>query len=166
MAYEHFERKEVNKKDKDTEPLLWKILKWYWLLVPIVYFFFVTPPLLEPGGSANADDSIYFVLAFLFLNLGMAGIMFYTPSEEITRAGAAENILKMAVAQQIIAQNPLGAVLALGAWYKLPKQPTIETEEENEDGQRELAPKHLYLIMILILVFTVSLTVLQYLILP
>ena len=158
-----FERKEVNRKQ--TDDVSWNVLKWYWILVPAFYFVFVTPTLFEQSEGANVDDATYFVLFFLFLNLSLAGIMTYISPKERTRNGTAENVLKMAIAQQALSQNVVGVMLSLFAWYKLPKGSNIIETSTEETGKKYFEKKTLYILTVIIIIITLSLSITRYILL-
>jgi len=157
-----FEQKEVSNKDKKPNTTFWTILRWYWILVPTLYFLFVVPNLAEGNETAMLQPAEVFNVLFQLLNLGLAGVMTVTAPIEQSKVGAADNILKVAAVQQFLVQNIFGLILTVIAWYKLPYKvdPAAITEEEAEKWHFET--KTLYILTGIIAGITVLAIISQF----
>jgi len=157
-----FEQKEVSNKDKKPNTTFWTILRWYWILVPSLYFLFVIPNLAEGNEAPLLEPADVFNVLFQLLNLSLAGVMTVTAPIEQSKVGAADNILKVAAVQQFLVQNILGLILTVVAWYKLPYKvdPAVITKEEAEKWHFE--PKTLYILTGIIAGITVLAIISQF----
>lgn len=151
-----FDRKEVEKEKPKT--ILWTLLKWYWLIVPTMFYLFIVPNVLETGnGVLHSGDA--FNLAFQLLNYGLAGLMMVTNPVERSKSGVADNFLKMAVAQQFLAQNIFGLIATAILWYQLPYKVTEDMVEPEELEKWHFQPKTILIIMGVILAISVLIVV-------
>lgn len=146
-----FEQKQAT-KDEPTS-VFWIILRWYWLIVPSIYFLFIVPGALEDGGVL-APGAV-FNLLFQLLNYGFAGIMTVTSPLERSKTGIADTYLKIAVAQQFLAQNILGTILSVVVWYQLPYKVNPEKVEPEEMEKWHFQPKTLKILSFVILGITI-----------
>lgn len=127
-----FERKEREPSEKNYYLLL---LKWYWLIVPIIYFIFILPEKAMSTGTLIMTGEDIFTLLFQFINLILAGLIFMSNPLEQSKTGHADIFLKIAAAQQFLVQNWLGLILTVASWYKLPykvKKYEITEDEKNK----------------------------------
>lgn len=139
-----FERKEAPKEKPANS--IWPILKWYWILIPVLYFTFVLPNAVEEAGTEAIGMGVITTIIYQFTNLSMGGLMTMLHPLEQSRSGAANNFLKIAAIQQLLVQSYFGFILILIVWYKLPNKvsPDMISEEENE--QKSLPPKTIYML--------------------
>lgn len=143
-----FERKEVEKEKPKT--MLWTLLKWYWLIVPTMFYLFIVPRAVQSGdGALHSGDA--FNLAFQLLNYGLAGLMMVTNPLERSKSGVADITLKMAVAQQFLAQNIFGLILTAIVWYQLPYNVSEDMVEKEDLEKWHFQPKTILIIMGVIL---------------
>lgn len=143
-----FDRKEV-KKEK-PKSILWTLLKWYWLIVPTMFYLFIVPNVIDSSnGVLHSGDA--FNLALQLLNYGLGGLMMVINPLERSKTGVADNFLKMAVAQQFLAQNIFGLILSAILWYQLPYKVTEDMVEPEELEKWHFQPKTILIIMGVIL---------------
>lgn len=158
-----FERKET--PNSTPNMTAWTILKWYWLLVPALYFIFIVPTFTEgEGAPALAIEDLY-NFAFHLFNLSLAGILTQTHPLERSRTGAADGILKMAIVQQIFIRNVFGIALTIFAWYKLPHKIKPEMLSTEEAEANHFQPKTLYILTGLVLFLTTLVIISQFVLL-
>lgn len=159
-----FERKEV--KQEKPKTFFWTFLKWYWFIVPSLYYILVVPSLaLNEGGSLVTGQDI-FTMLFQLSNYILSGLMFVTNPMERSKNGVADKFLKIAVVQQIMLRNILGVILGLLAWYQLPETISrqqleeVDTESDSEeDRERYFKPKTILIIAVISLVLTIATTI-------
>lgn len=143
-----FDRKEVEKEKPKT--ILWTLLKWYWLIVPTMFYLFIVPNVIDSSnGVLHSGDA--FNLALQLLNYGLGGLMMVINPLERSKTGVADNFLKMAVAQQFLAQNIFGLILSAILWYQLPYKVTEDMVEPEELEKWHFQPKTILIIMGVIL---------------
>lgn len=155
-----FERKETPVQEPNS--MAWTILKWYWLLVPTLYFLFVLPNMVEGTEAPLLQAGDVFNWLFHLLNIALAGIMTQTHPLERSRSGAADKILKIAIIQQLLTQNILGVGLSIYVWYKLPHKVKSETVSSEEAEKRYFQPKTLYILTGVVLSITVLAIISQF----
>ena len=97
-------------------------------------------------------------------NLGLAGVLTQTSPFERSRTGAADGVLKMAIAQQLISQNILGLGLAIYVWYKLPRKVTPEMVSSEQMEKEYFKQKTLYILTGIVLILTILAIISQMLI--
>lgn len=143
-----FDRKEVEKEKPKS--ILWTLLKWYWLIVPTMFYLFIVPNVIDSSnGVLHSGDA--FNLALQLLNYGLGGLMMVINPLERSKTGVADNFLKMAVAQQFLAQNIFGLILSAILWYQLPYKVTEDMVEPEELEKWHFQPKTILIIMGVIL---------------
>ena len=71
------------------------------------------PSWAQGGEAVTLESSSIYNFIFQMFNLGLAGVLTQTSPFERSRTGAADGVLKMAIAQQLISQNILGLGLAI-----------------------------------------------------
>lgn len=143
-----FDRKEVEKEKPKT--ILWTLLKWYWLILPTMFYLFIVPNVIDSSnGVLHSGDA--FNLALQLLNYGLGGLMMVINPLERSKTGVADNFLKMAVAQQFLAQNIFGLILSAILWYQLPYKVTEDMVEPEELEKWHFQPKTILIIMGVIL---------------
>lgn len=143
-----FDRKEVEKEKPKT--ILWTLLKWYWLIVPTMFYLFIVPNVIDSSnGVLHSGDA--FNLALQLLNYGLGGLMMVINPLERSKTGVADNFLKMAVAQQFLAQNIFGLILSAILWFQLPYKVTEDMVEPEELEKWHFQPKTILIIMGVIL---------------
>lgn len=143
-----FDRKEVEKEKPKT--ILWTLLQWYWLIVPTMFYLFIVPRVMDSSnGVLQSGDA--FNLAFQLLNYGLGGLMMVISPLERSKTGVADNFLKMAVAQQFLAQNIFGLILSAILWFQLPYKVTEDMVEPEELEKWAFKPKTILIIMGVIL---------------
>lgn len=135
-----FERKEgiEEKETGDVKGIFWTILKWYWFIIPSIYFLFGLPALLD---NMEAESLSFLNISTLFIQILtflMAVNMHLMEPSEQSRKGAGDKFLKMAAFQQIFTENIIGFILVLVTWYKLPKVPLLDSERKEEKGEDEI----------------------------
>lgn len=141
-----FERKEgiEEKETGDVKGIFWSVLKWYWFIIPSIYFLFGLPGLLdsmEAGSPSFLNISTLFIQIITFL---MGVNMHLMKRSEQSRKGVGDSFLKIAAFQQIFTENIIGFILVLVTWYKLPKVPLPDSErkEQKAEGEiKDLKPK-------------------------
>jgi hypothetical protein len=148
-----FERKQTSNSEPNSTS--WTILKWYWLLVPALFFLFVVPTWADGAEAPNLGLGDMYNFIFQLFNLSLAGILVQTDPLERSRSGAADGILKMAIGQQFISQNILGLILSGYTWYKLPYKvkPEMVTSEAAEKNY--FKPKTLYILTAIVLILSI-----------
>lgn len=143
-----FDRKEVEKEKPKT--ILWTLLKWYWLIVPTMFYLFIVPNVIDSSNGVLLSGDA-FNLALQLLNYGLGGLMMVINPLERSKTGVADNFLKMAVAQQFLAQNIFGLILSAILWYQLPYKVTEDMVEPEELEKWHFQPKTILIIMGVIL---------------
>ena len=157
-----FERKQTTNREPNSTS--WAILKWYWLLIPTLFFIFVVPSWAQGGEAVTLESSSIYNFIFQMFNLGLAGVLTQTSPFERSRTGAADGVLKMAIAQQLISQNILGLGLAIYVWYKLPRKVTPEMVSSEQMEKEYFKPKTLYILTGIVLILTILAIISQMLI--
>lgn len=148
-----FERKKTSHGEPNSGS--WEILKWYWLLVPTLFFIFVVPTWAEGTEAAAVGIGEMYTFIFQLFNLALAGIMIKTHPLERSRSGAADGVLKMAIGQQLISQNIFGIILTIYVWYKLPYKIKPEMIPAEETEKNYFQPKTLYILTGIVLILTI-----------
>lgn len=158
-----FERKQASNSAPNSTS--WSILKWYWLLVPTFFFIFVVPTWAENAQAVTLESGVIYNFIFQLFNLALAGILIQTNPLERSRSGAADGVLKMAIAQQFISQNLFGIVLTIYVWYKLPYKVKPEMVSTEEMEGNYFKPKTLYILTAIVLILTILAIISQMLLL-
>lgn len=134
-----FERKEMNQEEPKT--FFWTALKWYWFIIPTIYYILVLPNLLLNEGGLEVRPEDLFTMVIQFSTYVMSGLMFATNPIEQSKNGVADKFLKVAVVQQFITRNIFGVILAFLAWYQLPSKVNLEKVDSKETDKRYFKPK-------------------------
>ncbi|MDN6195926.1 MAG: hypothetical protein L0I93_05510 [Atopostipes suicloacalis] len=155
-----FERKETEsqKSTSEVKSYFWTFLKWYWVIIPSIYFLFALPEMLEnmEGGTLSFNDIS--ILFFQILNFIMAANMFLINPLEQSKAGIADKFLKIGAFQQIFAENIFGFILIILAWYQLPKS-LADDYEAKEDEIKYIQPKKNIIIAIVSTILTLLIAI-------
>lgn len=148
-----FERKEIESKKPKT--IYWTILRWYWLIIPTIYFLIIVPSLTEGSNTPMLEPGDVFNLIFQMFNYALAGLMTVTAPTERSKSGIADTFLKMVAVQQFLVQNIFGIVLTVLVWYQLPYKVAPETVDPEEAEKWHFQPKTIFILTAVILGLTV-----------
>lgn len=131
-----FERKETIAQTETVEKknYFWTILKWYWFIVPSIYFVFVLPQLTQSTTGKPLTMTDISIMLFQLLNYSMAANMYLIDEQEQSRQGVADKFLKIGMLQQFFIKNIFGLILAFFAWYQLPRTKGTKLEEPEQEN--------------------------------
>lgn len=155
MVFEQ-KKKFDQETDEEVKSYFWTFLKWYWLVIPTIYFLFGLPGILESTEGSSLSLIDISTLFFQILNFVMAGNMFLIDPLERSRTGVADKFLKIGVIQQFFTENIFGIILILLTWYQLPKALPADFEEEEEEV-KHLKPRTNLIIAIISTVLSFAL---------
>ncbi len=159
MIFERKDNNHLNKEDTNkVQTYFWTLLKWYWLLVPSIYFLVKLPALLqeiEAGPLSMKEISTVF---FQILNYTMAANMFLMAPEELSKKGVADKFLKIALIQQFFVGDLISIILVALAWYQLPKVFVGEVIEQG-DKSAQVKPRTNLILVILTTLFSITFAV-------
>lgn len=149
-----FETKEVVTEKRKKR--FYTILMVYWIAVPVVYF---ASFLLLNGGSRQSytellgeNLAVTLNVLMLIINLILACVLYATDIPERKRGGVSDIVLKLAIPQQLIVGNMIGAILAFLAFNELVDTPLITEKEEKITKPLKVEQKSGVMILLIVLI--------------
>lgn len=127
-----FETKEVVPEKRKKR--FYNILMGYWIAVPVIYF--VSFLLFNAGSGRSYEELLSENLGFtlnilkLSINLVLAYVLYATDISERKKGGISDIVLKLAIPQQLMVGNIVGAIFSFLAFNELVDNPLITDEEE------------------------------------
>lgn len=127
-----FETKEVVPEKRKKR--FYKVLMGYWIAVPAIYF---ASFLLFNAGSGHSYEELLsgnleetLIILKLSINLILAYVLYATDISARKKGGISDIVLKIAIPQQLMVGNIVGAILSFLAFNELADEPLLTEEEE------------------------------------
>lgn len=157
-----FERKESPKQTQNSNSIFWSILQWFWILIPIIYFFMYLPGFTQASENPVVPLEQVFSMISLSFNLALGGLMLMMEPSERSRKSTADIFLKMAFVQQILTGQIAGVILVGLTWFNLPAKVNQNAGKTSDSDKIYLNAKTIYIITGLVLAFTLVTAVLRF----
>ncbi|MBM6614445.1 hypothetical protein JTF06_06025 [Desemzia sp. RIT804] len=133
----------------------YNILMGYWIIVPVIYFasFF----LFNAGSGQSYEEllsenlGVILNILKLSINLILAYVLYATAIPERKKGGVTDTVLKLAIPQQLLTGNIVGAIFSFLAFNELTDNPLLTEEEEKAKKPIKTENKKSIIILLVVL---------------